>query len=225
MGYDLQQNQTARPLLFIMIDSSDHISGKTGLTPTVTISKDGAAYASPLGTVSEIGNGMYKVAGNATDENTLGLLALHATAAGADPTDDIFRIVATALDIRTAVGLASANLDTQLAEIEGETDDIAAVKAKTDNLPGSPAAVGSAMTLTTGERNSIADALLDRTDGIETGLTPRGAFRLATAANAGKLSGAATTSVVIRNVGDTKARITATVDADGNRTAVTTDAT
>ncbi len=37
-------------------------------------------------------------------------------------------------DIRTAVGLASANLDTQLAEIEGETDDIAAIKAKTDPL-------------------------------------------------------------------------------------------
>ena len=28
-----------------------------------------------------------------------------------------------------------------------------------------------------------------------------------------------------RNVGDTKARITATVDSDGNRTSVTTDAT
>ena len=40
--------------------------------------------------------------------------------------------------------------------------DIAAVNAKTTNLPGSPAAVGSAMTLTSGERTSVADALLDR---------------------------------------------------------------
>lgn len=43
----------------------------------------------------------------------------------------------TALDaagVRTAVGLATANLDTQLAEIEGETDDIAAIKTKTDQL-------------------------------------------------------------------------------------------
>ena len=68
-----------------------------------------------------------------------------------------------------------------------------------------------------------ADALLDRADGIETGLTPRGAFRLIAAASAGKLSGAATTTVTIRNVGDTKNRITATVDASGNRTAVTAD--
>ena len=73
--------------------------------------------------------------------------------------------------------------------------------------------------------NEIADALLDRADAIETGLTLRGAIRLDTAALAGKLSGAAGTTVTIRNVGDTKARITATVDADGNRSAVTTDAT
>lgn len=37
-----------------------------------------------------------------------------------------------------------------------------AIKAKTDLIPASPAAVGSAMTLTSGERTSIADALLDR---------------------------------------------------------------
>lgn len=40
--------------------------------------------------------------------------------------------------------------------------DVAAVNSKTTNLPGSPAAVGSAMTLTSGERSSVADALLDR---------------------------------------------------------------
>ena len=82
-----------------------------------------------------------------------------------------------------------------------------------------------AAALATDAANEIADALLDRADAIETGLTLRGAIRLDTAALAGKLSGAAGTTVTIRNVGDTKARITATVDADGNRSAVTTDAT
>lgn len=38
--------------------------------------------------------------------------------------------------------------------------DVGAIKAKTDNLPASPAAVGSAMTLTSGERDSIGAALL-----------------------------------------------------------------
>lgn len=78
-------------------------------------------------------------------------------------------------------------------------------------------------TLTSGERNSIADATLDRADAIEVGFTLRQATRLMAAALAGKLSGASTTTVTIRNLPDTKDRITATVDGDGNRTAVTLD--
>jgi hypothetical protein len=73
--------------------------------------------------------------------------------------------------------------------------------------------------------NEIADALLDRTAGVETGYTVRQAMRIMLSAMAAKLSGAATTTVTIRDVGDTKARITATVDSDGNRSAVTLDAT
>lgn len=85
------------------------------------------------------------------------------------------------------------------------------------------AGIGS---LSSTERNAIADALLDRTDAIEVGLTPRGQMRLVAAAEAGKASGLATTTVTLRNaVADTKNRITATVDANGNRTAVTTDVT
>lgn len=40
--------------------------------------------------------------------------------------------------------------------------EVAAIKAKTDNLPANPATTGDAMTLTAGERNSVADALLAR---------------------------------------------------------------
>lgn len=122
---------------------------------------------------------------------------------------------------RSAVGLASANLDTQLTAIDDYIDtEVAAIKAKTDNLPAAPAAVSDIPTA-----NANADALLDRANAVETSLTLRQAMRLMSAALAGKLSGAATASVVIRNVGDSKDRITATVDANGNRTAVTTDAT
>lgn len=117
-------------------------------------------------------------------------------------------------------------IDAALVTIDDFVDtEVAAIKAKTDNLPATPAATGDAMTLTAGERNAVADALLDRSNGIETSLTPRQAVRLMAAALAGKLSGAATTTLTIRNVGDSKDRITATVDANGNRSAVTTDAT
>jgi hypothetical protein len=69
----------------------------------------------------------------------------------------------------------------------------------------------------------IADAVLD--DAVEGAETLRQAIRLVRAALVGKLSGAATTTVTIRDAADSKARITATVDADGNRSAVSTDAT
>lgn len=116
---------------------------------------------------------------------------------------------------------------TSLDIVAGYLDtEIAAIKAKTDNLPASPSAVGSAMTLTSGERDSIAAAHLDLANAIEVGLTVRQALRLNAAASAGKLSGAETTSVVIRNaVADSKDRITATVDADGNRSAIVVDLT
>jgi hypothetical protein len=93
-SYQVKQSSTAYPLVFLMIDSSDHISPKTGLSPTVTISKAGGSFASPSGAVSEIGNGWYKVAGNATDTATLGPLLLHATASGADPVDAMYEVVA-----------------------------------------------------------------------------------------------------------------------------------
>lgn len=58
---------------------------------------------------------------------------------------------------------------------------------------------------------------------IETGYTAIQTLRLILSSTAAKLSGAATTTVVIRDINDTKNRITATVDSDGNRTNITTD--
>ena len=69
----------------------------------------------------------------------------------------------------------------------------------------------------------IATATLGAT--VEGSETLTQSVRLMRAALVGKLSGAATTTVTIRDAADSKARITATVDADGNRSAVTTDAT
>lgn len=59
---------------------------------------------------------------------------------------------------------------------------------------------------------------------VETGITLREAVRLILSVLAGKSSGWPDgTAKVFRDVNDTKDRITATVDADGNRTAVTVD--
>jgi hypothetical protein len=79
--------------------------------------------------------------------------------------------------------------------------------------------------LNSGEYSSIAGGLLDLSGGVETSLTLRQALRLIVAASAGKVSGGDTTTITIRNIGDTKNRIVATVDTFGNRSAITTDLT
>ena len=106
-------------------------------------------------------------------------------------------------------------VDTNIATVAGYLDtEIAAIKAKTDNLPASPAATGDIPTA-----NANADALLDRANGIETGYTPRQAFRLMSAVLAGKSSGHPG-SPVYRNLSDSADRVSATVSS-GNRSAVT----
>lgn len=93
MNQAREQSSANYPVLFFMLDASDHVSGKTGLTPTVTLSKNGGAFAASAGAVSEIGNGWYQLAGNATDRSALGSLALHASATGADDCDIVLQIV------------------------------------------------------------------------------------------------------------------------------------
>jgi hypothetical protein len=73
------------------------------------------------------------------------------------------------------------------------------------------------------EAQGFSSYLLDQED-IETGMTLRQALRLVTAATAGKISGGGTATITIRNaVADGANRIVATVDTDGNRTAITYD--
>lgn len=60
---------------------------------------------------------------------------------------------------------------------------------------------------------------------VESGFTAEEIMRLLAAAMAGKVSGASGTTITFRDLGDTKDRIVATVDASGNRSAVTRDVT
>lgn len=153
--------------------------------------------------------------------------------------------VLTEADIRTAVGLASDNLDTQLAAISAFLDtevaailaavdtEVAAIKTKTDSLTfttanrvdsqvyGMESGTVTASALAADAANEAADALLDRTAGIETGMTLRQALRVVLAATAGKATGLAGNTVTYRDTNDTVDRITAAVDDVGNRTSVT----
>lgn len=90
-------------LMVFMTDSADHVTGKAGLTLTVTASKAGAAFASISPTVTDRGNGWYSLAFVAANTNTLGDLALHITGVGADPADVLCQIVAGSLDADVSV--------------------------------------------------------------------------------------------------------------------------
>jgi hypothetical protein len=147
------------------------------------------------------------VAGKTADSSTL--TEIQATTAGAGYTNttdslealrdrgDAAWTTATgfstldAAGVRTAVGLASANLDTQLSSLPTAAANAAAILAAGD----------------------VDGYTLEQT------------LKLCLAALAGKLSGAATTTITIRAADDSKARITATVDSSGNRSAITLDAT
>jgi len=99
-----------------MVQSADHLTALTSASPTVTISKNGGSFASPSGAVTEIANGWYKVAGNATDTGTAGPIALHATATSGDPFDGIVAEV-VAYDPQDSVRGGMTALSTTAAQI------------------------------------------------------------------------------------------------------------
>jgi hypothetical protein len=187
------------------------------------------------GTFYDAGSDFYAVltTGAVGGVGLVGLIVAHFSIAA--------RSVISAAAIRSALGLGSANLDTQLSGVPAAVRDVsnsspaagsfgeaarnADAKAATLLITiGTPVVTVSDDIAAIPTATENADAYLDRADAIETGLTPRGAMRLDASALAGKLSGAATTTATFRNaVADSKDRIVATVDADGNRLAITTD--
>ena len=96
------------------------------------------------------------------------------------------------------------------------------------SLPGSYTSgqagyiIGTYLTAAPPSASAIADAVFD--EAYESTYTLREYLRLSSSVEFGILSGADGTTVSIRDLSDSKDRVTATVDADGNRSAVTLDA-
>lgn len=136
-----QVSSTSYPITFKLRSVVDGETAVSGLSPTVTISKNGGAFAAAAGAVAEIGStGVYTLAGNATDRNTLGELRVKATGAGAHnfneaysiTTDDPFAASPTAAAIRAEIDSNS----TQLAAIVADTNEL-----QSDDVPGLIAAL------------------------------------------------------------------------------------
>lgn len=79
----IPKNVALSNFMFLMMDSADHITPKTGLTVTAEISKDGAAFGPSSNSASEVSDGMYKIDWIQAEMNA-DVITFKFTAAGAD---------------------------------------------------------------------------------------------------------------------------------------------
>lgn len=202
----------------------------------VKISKDGGAAANVANLPSAItmGNGaVWDFSLTATETQAAKIVVSIADAATKAVEDQCIAIAtfgnasaeyppdfgdATALGLsRLDAAVSSRASQSSLDAVDDFVDtEVAAIKAKTDNLPAAPAAVGD---IPSSSANAAA-VLAAIVEGPE---TLAELLRLMRAALLGKSDGFPAGPAHFRDRADTKNRITATVDADGNRTSVSTD--
>lgn len=79
----VKKNTALSDFEFLLVDSSDHVTPKTGLTVTATRSINGAAFAACANSVTEVSSGVYKIDLAASDLNGTTIM-LKFSATGAD---------------------------------------------------------------------------------------------------------------------------------------------
>lgn len=162
----LLKQSTAYTRMFLLVQTSDHITGLTGATPTLTLSKAGGAFGAASGAVTEVSSGWYKVALNTSDTGTLGDLAYHITAASGDPCDFVDQVAAnilgdtlpantTQLAGQTVTAAAGVTFPSSVAS---PTNITAGTITTATNLTTNNDKTG--YTLTAGGNNLIATAVL-----------------------------------------------------------------
>jgi hypothetical protein len=132
---------------------------------------------------------------------------------------DAANLPKTTDDTLSDVVTAAAYIDTEVADILADTNEIQAELAdggRTDLLIDSIISAIAAL-----ENISVADIIAGIADGS---YDLQEMMRVIFAVCSGKSDGGGTATLHFRNSADNKNRVTATVDADGNRTAITLDA-
>lgn len=249
----IPSGKTDQKIFFYAADATDLVTAETGLSSfTVYRSRNGGAataYTTP--TVAELSSanmpGLYCLT---VDEDTTIAsgsdseeYAVTITATGMAPVHrviELYRRDTTSgetLTVSSGTGNAAVQsvANNAITASSIASNAITSAKVATDAIGAAQLAADAVTEIQSGlatsaavaalpTANGNADALLDRAAGVETGLTVRQAMRLMAAALFGKASGLDTTTAVFRDTGDTKNRISAIVDANGNRTAVTLDA-
>jgi hypothetical protein len=150
-------------------------------------------------------------------------------------TTNITAATGVTLAATTGLGNQTANITGNLSgSVDSVTGAVGSVTGAVGSVTGN---VGGNVAGTVGTVNALAanaiTAAATATDfstevvaamlaGVVEGtVTVRQSLQLSNAAAAGKVAGAGTTAITLRDLGDTKNRISAVVDGDGNRTTVT----
>lgn len=122
------ENGSTPTILFFLVDETDNKSPLTGASPTVTLSKAGAAFGAATNSPAEIANGFYSIALTAGETDTDGELAILATATGANDWRDIHQVETTpaTVDINMTTAIANKIADhvwrRTLANIRASSD-------------------------------------------------------------------------------------------------------
>jgi len=233
---------TATEIDFFMPDDSNPWSGKTGLTGiTVAYKKQGQSAFTTLSspTITEVGNGWYKLSVPTTLVDTYGFLVIRFSATGAKTQHQLYQVVAfnpydanmglanldaTVSSRATAAAVWShssrtlTSFGTLIADIwSHSTRTLTSFGTLVSDIWGH-----STRTLTSFGAlvNDVAAAVWLYV--IEGGQTALSWMRLVGAALFGKLTRSGS-SYAFRDWNDTKNRIVGTVDDAGNRTIATRD--
>lgn len=150
----------------------------------------------------------------------------------ADPAD-ASDIAASFATVNATLATISGYVDTEIASVLAAVDtEVAAIKAKTDNLPTDPAdqsliiAATDAIAASVGGLNNVSAAQVATAvlaAGDVDGFDLEETLKLCLSVLAGRVSGVGTPTLTFLAADGSKARVIATVDATG-RTAVTFDA-
>lgn len=162
-----------------------------------------------------------KVADGTIDAATFAAGAINAAAIAADAiTDAKVASDVTIASVTGAVGSVTGNVGGNVTGSVGSmaSGGITAASLAADCITAAKIATGAI------DADALAadavDEILDEQIGDGT-ITMRQALRVIIAACAGKVSGGGTTTVTIRNLADSANVVVATVDSDGNRSALT----
>ncbi len=205
------------------VDSTDGNTEETGLAIANTDIKLWKSGATALanknsGGATHISNGLYYTVLDATDTNTLGPMVIFVHVSGALPVR--VETVVLAANIYDSWVAGTDVLDVSLTQISGSAVSTTSAQLGVNVVNAAGTAWASGAIVSGALASGAIDAILDEQIG-DGSVTMRQALKLLVATLGGKLTGAGTTTITIRDAADSTDRVVATVDSSGNRSAVT----